>query len=281
MGKYSTKDIINEWARFYFKAETIYDIHSPFMYDVIKSIENKECEKHEDFLNIQSLHKKLKANTLLIPVIDYGAGSRKNKQVIRSLASFAKTAASDYKSGKLLFNLSNHFQPEHTLELGTNLGIGTAYLASGIQSGHVSSIEGNPHLAEIARNNIEFLGLTNTDIHIGKFSEVLPTILHKSKPLNLVFIDGHHDGKATLDYIQTIRPFLAVDAVIILDDVYWSSDMQETFQQLIEEKWISTYIDLFYKGILFLDRGLSQTKGLTYVSYRLKPWRLGIWGGKS
>jgi predicted O-methyltransferase YrrM len=280
MGKYSMIDIIKEWLKFYARAETIFDIHSPYFYEAIKSLYKKDFENSLQFRNIQSLKKQLQFDQSLIPNIDYGAGSRSKNTAEKSIASIAKTASSSYYSCSLLYNLAAFLRPKQILELGTNLGIGSACMAAGWGQARIDTIEGNPHLVEIANKNINLLEIKNITIHEGKFSEILPKILKDLDPIDLLFVDGHHNGEATLEYIEMLMPNLSEKGVIILDDIYWSSDMTLAFQLLTLDPMVGTYIDLFSKGILFLDPKLNQTKGLSYVNFLMKPWRLGIWGGK-
>lgn len=281
MEKYHTIEIIIQWIKFYFRAETVFDIHSPHMFNFIRGIENKISGDRQVIKKIQTLVETLRADQTKVPIIEYGAGSRKKNGSEKSISSIIKTSSSDNKSGKLLFNISRSIQPKRILELGTNLGIGTAYLASGTKNGSMVSIEGNPHFAEIAEKNLNSLGITNAEILVGRFKDVLSKILTTSKPFDLVFVDGHHEGNATIEYLRTLLPYLTDDCVIILDDVYWSSDMQKAFHKILEEKRVASYLDLFYKTILFLDPKLKLTKGISYINFYRKPWRLGIWGGKA
>ncbi len=54
---------------------------------------------------------------------------------------------------------------------------------------------------------------------VGPFDETLEAVCAADGPFDLVFIDGHHEREAALRYTDTIRPFLAPGAVVVLDDV--------------------------------------------------------------
>ena len=60
----------------------------------------------------------------------------------------------------------------------------------------------------------------------GRFQDVLDDTLADLREVDYVFIDGHHDEKATLDYFNRIYPFLSKNAIVLFDDISWSEGMK-------------------------------------------------------
>ena len=70
-------------------------------------------------------------NKNTIEVTDFGAGSKVFKSNTRQISQIAKTAGISPKRAELLFRITNYFQPETILEIGTSLGLATSALALG------------------------------------------------------------------------------------------------------------------------------------------------------
>ncbi len=70
---------------------------------------------------------------------------------------------------------------------------------------------------------------------VGNFSKTLGPALAALRPIDFMFIDGHHDRDATLRYFEQARPFLAPKNVVVFDDIDWSDGMREAWAQIKQE----------------------------------------------
>jgi predicted O-methyltransferase YrrM len=150
----------------------------------------------------------------------------------------------------LLFRLVRELRPAHALELGTNLGISAAYQAAALAlngGGELHTIEGAPRLAALARAHLASLGLA-AEVHEGRFSDVLPGLLARTAPLDYVFIDGHHDGPATVGYFAQIHPALGPGALVVFDDIAWSAGMAEAWRTVRADPRVRVAIGLGTMG---------------------------------
>ena len=114
-------------------------VHSPFVFDLLLStIYNKK--EFYIYKNIELLRNELLQSAQKLICIDLGAGSLVQNKSSRSVRELVGSAAKSPKYAQLLFRLADHFQPEEILELGTSLGISTAYLASANSKSNVTTI---------------------------------------------------------------------------------------------------------------------------------------------
>jgi predicted O-methyltransferase YrrM len=121
--------------------------------------------------------------------------------------------------------------------MGTCLGISACYIASALKlngRGHLVTLEGASAFADVAKENLKALGLNNTSINVGKFSGTLSNALQTMQPVEFLFIDGHHDRDATLDYFAQSRPYLATSNIVVFDDIDWSDGMREAWAKIRE-----------------------------------------------
>lgn len=150
----------------------------------------------------------------------------------------------------LLFRLVREFRPSRCVEMGTNLGVSAAYQAAALAlngGGELHTIEGSPALARYAREHLASLGLA-AEVHEGWFSRVLPGLLARAAPLDYVFIDGHHDGPATVGYFAQIHPSLSPGALVVFDDIAWSAGMAEAWRTIQADPRVRVAIGLGVMG---------------------------------
>ena len=212
--------ILRKALEFYFQASTGRKHSSPTIQAFNREILNNR-RNYYALDQLDTLRSHLLRNKSKIKHTDFGAGSQfKTKE--KTIASFVSSSASDQKKGALLFHLARHFKPKNILELGTNLGLGTAYLASANRLSKVISLEGCPQLSQAARHILGSAKIRNAEIVTGKFSNNLLRVCREIKEIDMVFIDGDHNYQATIENYQTIKPFLSDRAVVIFDDIYLS-----------------------------------------------------------
>lgn len=142
------------------------------------------------------------------------------------------------------------------LELGTSLGIGTAYLAQSVGE-KLWTIEADSVLHARAENFISGVSDKVECVH-GFFQDTLPMVLKEVERVDMAYIDGHHDGDATLGYVEQILPFTHEQSVLILDDIHWSEDMEEAWETLRKDDRFTLSIDIFWCGLLFMHQGRSK-----------------------
>lgn len=155
-----------------------------------------------------------------------------------SISDICKISSKNHAWCMFIFHLVRKFRPERCIEMGTCLGISGAYIGSALRlngQGRLITLEGSPGRADIARENYRRLGLDNITVRTGDFSTTLPMALNDAAPVDLVFVDGHHDGDATVKYFEIIRPHLSPRNVVIFDDITWSEGMRRAWRKIQSE----------------------------------------------
>lgn len=263
------------FLQFYWKAHTIYDVHSPFVATFCQKVLQDKRQFYA-FSYIESLRNFLKTQDQSISVQDFGAGSQLALKQERSIKDVARYAASSPRLGKTLFLLVHWLKPKTMLELGTSLGISTLYLASPQSNARVVTIEGCPQTASFAQRHFRQMGISNIEQHIGPFDEVLPAILKETTPFDLVYIDGNHQKEASLRYLEWLIPHLTQDAVVIFGDIHWTEEMEAAWKTLKAHPKVTLSIDLFECGLLFFRQAQLEKAQFALVPKQWKPWRLGF-----
>ena len=228
-------------------------VHSPFVFNFITQVLNDKrffyC-----YQTIETAREQLKKDNTLLTIEDFGAGSRIHTHTQRSVKDIATSSLKPKKYSQLLFRMVNYFQPETILELGTSLGITTAYLACGKADAQVITTEGATAVAAIAQQNFKSLRLKNIQLITGNFDATLPGIVAQLSSIDFAFIDGNHRLQPTLDYFNQLLPKVHEYSVLIFDDIHWSDEMEEAWNTIKAHEKVRLTIDLFFIGLVFFRK---------------------------
>jgi predicted O-methyltransferase YrrM len=163
------------------------------------------------------------------------------------LRRVALAASVDRRFGTLLYLCAKTIGARTGLELGSAVGIGTAYLAAG--TARVISIEASPDRAEMARESVAGVS-DDVEIVVGRFRRRLPDVVDRlDDGVDIAWIDGHHRRGPTLRYFETIRPKLNEGAVVAFDDIRQSAGMREAWSILQRMDGFTDTLDLDAVGI--------------------------------
>ncbi len=205
-----------------------------------------------------------------ITITDYGAGKSSFKRTEKEMyegvvttmtVSNACKGSKSYFWALMLFNLVREFKPSICIELGTCLGISSAYQASAQKinkKGSIITLEGADALYSLSKKNLQKLGLDNVTVVKGRFQDNLERILNENEPIDYAFIDGHHDGKATISYFESFIPHLSKKAVIVFDNILWSKGMRYAWKKITENKNVKISVNLRTIGICILDNDIEN-----------------------
>ena len=241
------------FLQYYFQSVNRHALHAPFMYQMHEAVlrRDKILAVHRE---IEAVRKRLLQRNDIIPAEDYGAGSLKKKEE-RTLSQIVNSSSKSPRYARLLYRLVNYFKPAMMLELGTAAGISALYQCKGNPQGKLVTLEGNSTLAVVAA---EVLKQENAEVIAGSFESILKDVLTTNKRFKYVFLDGNHRMEPLLRYFDQIFPFLDHEAVVVVDDINWSEEMQEAWKVLKADNRIQISADLFQLGLLFLRPGLSK-----------------------
>lgn len=157
-----------------------------------------------------------------------------------------------------LYWLVRHTGARRILEMGTNLGISSAYLGSALEMngghGKLLTLDLSPYRQRVARRVHENLQLqARIDYRQGLFRDSLAPALAEFEELDLIFVDGHHHYEPTLHYLAQILPRVNLRTVLVFDDIRWSAGMRRAWRTIREEPRIGFSLDLHSVGVACLQ----------------------------
>ena len=247
-------NFISDYLKHRLTSKSRHGTHSPFVYKLTDEV-IYDFKSKSDYKTIEAQRKKLLNDDSLVQVTDLGAGSHLNKNRTKKVRQIANNALKSPRLAQLIYRLAKFNDPKSIIELGTCLGITTAYLSKACPDADIITIEGCPETAKVAYNNFRQLDLDNVELQVGNFDLLLPTIIEEQPQLDFVYVDGNHRKDATLNYFKWCLPKVHEDSLLIFDDIYWSEGMKEAWEEIKAHPQVTITIDLFWIGLVFFRKG--------------------------
>jgi len=242
------------FIRHYLSATRIDVLHSPFVFNLYNSCIKRQSTNHA-FNDIELLRKRLKADRTVLLQKDFGAGSSLFSGKKRSVRELVYLHAKQARLQQIFYYLIKRFEYTRIVELGTSLGLTTAYLAKAAgESGKVLTIEGSDEIVKVAQANLYSLNLPNAHVLRGTFEAALSQALSELGKVDLAYVDGNHQYQPTLDYYHQLLPHVHNDSVLIFDDIYWSTGMAKAWKEIKQHPDVTVTVDLFFVGFVFFRK---------------------------
>jgi predicted O-methyltransferase YrrM len=164
------------YIKFLFSARNTrgHGIHSPYIFDFVQTV---LCGQNPYYIfsQIEKVRNTLLENDKTLNISDFGAG-KSRKQSVKSIA---KRSLKSPRFAQLLFRAVHYSKSVNVLELGTSLGITTAYLAASNSKIRCITLEGSAEIAAVARENWNRLKIKNIECVVGNIDETLQNIVNQ------------------------------------------------------------------------------------------------------
>lgn len=165
-------------------------------------------------------------------------------------------ASKDERWGRFLLTAVRELRPRSVLEMGTAFGISAAYLAAGLRlngEGSLVTLEGDPDRAAVADGTLGSLDLGDlVEVRPGMFAETYAKALIDADPVDLLYVDGHHQREPTIEYFEQALEHLSPGAVVLFDDIRWSDGMRGAWSTIQAMPAAHHHADLGQIGLVRL-----------------------------
>lgn len=231
-----------------------YGIHSPHLFYIARVL-LPETAQYYCFEPIEQWRRDLLRRRDQVRVVDYGTG----KSGTRLVGEVARKSLKSRAEGQLLFRLVNYLDARMIVELGTCLGVTTAYLASPHSDAEVWTMEGSGELLKIAKTGWSRLGIRNIRAVEGNLDETLEkTAAAWQRPIDFALLDANHTGEATLRYFDVLARHASAKSVFVVDDIRRNKDMWQAWEAIGARADVTARMDLGMMGLVFFDGHLPK-----------------------
>lgn len=248
---------IISFLKFLIKAETEHAVHSPFIFLFVTRVLRSKNANTKILNDLHAFRNTLLKDKRLLEINDLGAGSHINQNKKRSVADLTKNSSKPQFLLDILFKTTDFIKPKSILELGTSIGLSGIYLKKGQANGYFTSVEGCMNTSKIAIENFQKNGLNDFEIVNENFEEFLGK-LETNQKFDLIFFDGNHQKEATLGYFKKLKNHINNDSILIFDDIHWSTEMFEAWNEIKIDPLVKVSIDIYWMGFVFFKKELSK-----------------------
>ena len=210
---------------------------------------------------IEKRRERMLADERIVEFVDYGSGGEGNRFAEdrgavedRRVKDIAKGSLAKKKYAQLLARLVNWLGDRRLVivELGTSLGITTAYMAMMDSRNKVVTYEGCPSVADIAKENWKALGIKNIDCRVG---EITADTLDKDlEQIDVAFIDANHTYAGTCAYFKVLAEKVHAKSVMVVDDIHYNAEMEKAWKAICADERVTSTMDLYQMGLVFFDK---------------------------
>ena len=252
--KYQNISYLDHWLN----EVNSHSLHAPFIYNLYTQYIQKDYNKTQ-FEAIEETRRKLIKSNLMVTPSNFGAASTVHSNSTKVKAcDIVKKGLSSPKISRLLARLIDYNDSKTIVELGTSFGLNTLYLAQKEDSS-VVTFEGSKDIANVALTNLEFYNKNNIELITGNIDSTLPKYINSRISIDFAYIDANHRLLPTLNYFNEIIKRMHDDSILVIDDIYWSKEMAQAWNEIKNHGQVTHSIDLFSVGIVFFKPDLVKT----------------------
>ena len=275
---------VSSWLKHQLTARNTggHGVHSPYLFEWVRMVMS---DKNTYYVwdEIEEIRQEMLKDTRELEFVDYGSGgplptspSKGRSANMRRVCDIAKGSLARRKDAQLLARLvgwlgrpiltspsrggigdeaSEDRKGLTIVELGTSLGVTTAYLAAMDSRNKVVTYEGCPAVAEVAQANWEKLGLSNIACVVGEITvDSLQLAVDRLSGIDVAFIDANHTYEATLTYFNALASRVHEKSVVVVDDIHYNEDMEKAWKAICADERVTTTMDLYRMGLVFFDK---------------------------
>ena len=252
-------------------------VHSPYLFEWVRMV---MMDKNSFYIwgEIERCREKMLRDERELEFVDYGSGKLKGENgklkgangERRRVCDIARRSLAKRKYAQMLSRLVNWLGASHSLEngsgtayslefrgltiveLGTSLGVTTAYMAAMDSRNRVVTFEGCEAVANIAKENWKALNINNIECRVGEID--VEQLARDIEHLDVAFIDANHTYEGTCKYFDVLAGKVREKSVIVVDDIHYSEEMEKAWKAICADERVTSTIDLYQMGLVFFDK---------------------------
>ena len=230
------------WLKFHLSAWNTggEGVHSPYLFEWVRMVMS---DKHSYYgwSAIEECRSSMLRDRRELEYVDYGRGAAKSggvEESRRRVCDIARGSLTSRRYAQMLSRLVHWLGGQlregdrglTIVELGTSLGLTTAYLAMPDSRNKVLTYEGCAAVAAVARENWKSMGVSNIRCHVGKIE--VETLDKELDVVDVAFVDANHTYTGAREYFNVLARKVHAKSVIVMDDIHHNAEMERVWKEI-------------------------------------------------
>ena len=264
------------WAKYFLRAQTRYELHSPRLYALVEFMADPS-RRYYSLARYRTLRHRLNINRSELPISTTPQGAlskvRQNIQVRRTL----HMRCMSLRTAQDVYRLAIFHGAKRILHLGSGPGPDAVLLQqAGGQSGSVVAFEPNEDLARFSARFVE--PYTRSVTFIGPDTGQLTDFLNSDDPdFDMVVVTPAGAKVALeLDLFEKLQYKTTPDTAWVVCGVHAYRDAVRFWDLLRQNVPYGATFRCPRYGVWYASNSFPVAQHFTYIPWAFKPWRLGF-----
>ena len=257
-------------------------VHSPYLFEWVRMV-MMDKNGYYKWEEIEACREAMLRDERELEFVDYGSAIRSRSLEFRDarrVCDIARRSLAKRKYAQMLARLVGWLGASHSLEngsgtaygleyrgltiveLGTSLGVTTAYLAAMDSRNRVVTFEGCEAVADVAKENWKALNINNIECRVGEITvdslqlavDSMQLAVDGWRGIDVAFVDANHAYVSTCEYFDVLARKVHEKSVIVVDDIHHSEEMERAWKMICADERVTSTIDLYQMGLVFFDK---------------------------
>jgi precorrin-6B methylase 2 len=233
-------------------------VNSPYLFEWVRMVMSDKNTYYRWADIEQCRHELLKCRVEIECASDCSLGAECCMRHRCQVRDVAKRSLQEKPYSQMLFRLVNWLGHDlrtgskglSLIEIGSGVGLTTAYLAGVDTRDVVLSCDGCEAMVKIARENLEKLGLMNVVCHEGMMPKAM---LDEISEIDIAVVDLVRTS-FTMDYFDSVTQKIHEKSVLVLNNIHYDTASEDLWKQICQDKRVTTTMDLYQMGLVFFDK---------------------------
>lgn len=219
-----------------------FGIHSPYLFHFINTVIQIKYPYYH-FRQIESLRKDLPTNYKSLRYVDFIARRRNKKEA---------------HCGQIIFRIIQNAQFKTLLELGTNLGMETQYMALANLKARCITVTRSAELAALAQKRFQKQGLNHIELKILQSEETPLKVIEKFDNLDFVLFNQSFTSHDILDLFNKCLLKKNNGSIFVFLGIHGRPEMTRAWKKIRTDKDVQVTMDLYNLGIVMFNPELEK-----------------------
>lgn len=228
-----------------------FGVHSPFMFYFITKVIEEKLPFYR-FAQLRSLRRILAKSTKEV------SGKR--------MSAWVKEEMSEAYL-QMLFRFVHALKPNTMVEMGTSIGLTSAYLATPNTKARLLTVGNDAELMKLAAMNLQKVGADHVQLFESGWNEA-KNVWREVDCCDFLFFSSKFPAEYVRDVWDQGASKMTDAAVVVMADIYRDKERMDVWQELQKCEKVRVCLDLHHYGLLFFDEKLQRE---SYNLFYLPP----------